>query len=61
MLDVVLLEGSGGVGSLKFGNRKPNSTTPLYFDIGQKHLKDCVAFSKGGGKEDQEPTFTVQR
>ena len=65
MLDVVLLEGSGGVGQLKFGNRKPGSTTALFFEIGEKHLKDCDG---GGGRRgtsavsgESTSVFTVQR
>ena len=36
-----MIQGRGGKGYLKFGNRKPSSGMPLTFNIGPKHLKDC--------------------
>ena len=42
VVDVVTFHGIGGQGSLKFGNRKPgDASTPLVFNVGSKHLKDC--------------------
>lgn len=41
VLDAALIQGRGGRGFLKFGNRKPGSSLPLAFNIGAKHLKDC--------------------
>lgn len=35
------LVGRGALAQFKFGNRKPGSTTPLLFELAEKHLKDC--------------------
>ena len=41
VVDAVIVQGRGGRGYLKFGSRKPGSSSPLIFNIGPKHLKDC--------------------
>ncbi|CAG0879470.1 unnamed protein product, partial [Darwinula stevensoni] len=40
-LDLILLEGEGSKGELKFGNRRTNHPSPFLFDISDRHLKDC--------------------
>lgn len=41
VLEVVWLTAKAGVYQFKFGNRKPGSTTPLLFELSDKHLRDC--------------------
>ena len=41
ILEVVRLVGRGAHAQFKFGNRKPGSSTPLLFELAEKHLKDC--------------------
>lgn len=53
------LNGEGVIASLKFGNRKPGSSTPLFFDITEKHLKDCDRDKNK--KVTAPPNFTVKR
>lgn len=53
------MTGEGVIASLKFGNRKPGSTTPLLFDITEKHLKDCDRDKNK--KVTTPPNFTVKR
>lgn len=53
------LTGQGVVPSLKFGNRKPGSTTPLLFDLTEKHLKDCD--KEKVKKTSAPPNLTVKR
>ncbi|XP_073994610.1 transmembrane protein 131 isoform X2 [Rhodnius prolixus] len=59
ILEVVELIGSGAYVQFKFGNRKPGSSTPLLFELVDKHLKECE------GLEDKDqnhpPNLTVKR
>lgn len=41
ILEVLRLVGRGAHAQFKFGNRKPGSSTPLLFELADKHLKDC--------------------
>lgn len=41
VLEIAQLSGTGAHAQFKFGNRKPGSTTPLLFELTDKHLKDC--------------------
>lgn len=41
ILEVIRLISRGAHAQFKFGNRKPGSTTPLLFELAEKHLKDC--------------------
>lgn len=41
VLEVLRVMGRGASAQFRFGNRKPGSTTPLLFELGDKHLKDC--------------------
>ncbi|XP_037044012.1 transmembrane protein 131 homolog [Bradysia coprophila] len=41
VLEVVWLTAKAGTYQFKFGNRKPGSTTPLLFELSDKHLRDC--------------------
>lgn len=41
ILEVVRMIGRGASAQFRFGNRKPGSTTPLLFELADKHLKDC--------------------
>lgn len=41
ILEVVRMIGRGASAQFRFGNRKPGSTTPLLFELTDKHLKDC--------------------
>ncbi|XP_045617513.2 transmembrane protein 131 isoform X2 [Procambarus clarkii] len=58
VIDAMLVQGRGGRGFLKFGNRKPGSAMPLAFNIGAKHLKDC---DNGRSSKYYQPNFTVKR
>ncbi|XP_069954287.1 transmembrane protein 131 isoform X3 [Cherax quadricarinatus] len=58
VIDAMLVQGRGGRGFLKFGNRKPGSTMPLAFNIGAKHLKDC---DNARSSKYYQPNFTVKR
>ncbi|KAK7021786.1 hypothetical protein SK128_004918, partial [Halocaridina rubra] len=58
VIDAMLIQGRGGRGFLKFGNRKPGSATPLAFNIGAKHLKDC---DNTRSSKYYQPNFTVKR
>lgn len=35
------MTGRGANAQFRFGSRKPGSTTPLLFELAEKHLKDC--------------------
>lgn len=41
VLEAIWLTAKAGVYQFKFGNRKPGSTTPLLFELSDKHLRDC--------------------
>lgn len=41
ILEVLRLSGRGASAQFRFGHRKPGSTTPLLFELTEKHLKDC--------------------
>lgn len=41
ILEVLRVIGQGTNAQFRFGNRKPGSTTPLLFELADKHLKDC--------------------
>lgn len=41
ILEVLRVMGQGANAQFRFGNRKPGSTTPLLFELADKHLKDC--------------------
>lgn len=41
ILEVLRVMGQGANAQFRFGNRKPGSTTPLLFELAEKHLKDC--------------------
>ena len=41
ILEVVKLSGRGAIAQFKFGNRKTDSTSPLLFELSEKHLRDC--------------------
>ena len=41
ILDAIVLQGQGGHGDILFSNRKPGSTSPLLFELTEKHLKSC--------------------
>ncbi|XP_071538431.1 transmembrane protein 131 isoform X3 [Panulirus ornatus] len=58
VIDAMLVQGRGGRGFLKFGNRKPGSAMPLAFNIGAKHLKDC---DNARSSKYYQPNFTVKR
>lgn len=59
IIEALRLTGEGVIASLKFGNRKPGSSTPLFFDITEKHLKDCDRDKNK--KVTAPPNFTVKR
>ncbi|XP_032680759.1 transmembrane protein 131 isoform X2 [Odontomachus brunneus] len=44
ILEVVRMIGRGASAQFRFGNRKPGSTTPLLFELADKHLKDCERY-----------------
>ncbi|GAB6023951.1 hypothetical protein CHUAL_008681 [Chamberlinius hualienensis] len=41
VLEVVHLQGAGANCDIRFGSRAPGSSTPLLFELTEKHLKDC--------------------
>ena len=41
ILEVLRMSGRGASAQFRFGHRKPGSTTPLLFELTDKHLKDC--------------------
>ncbi|XP_036149378.1 transmembrane protein 131 isoform X2 [Monomorium pharaonis] len=41
ILEVLRLNGRGASAQFRFGHRKPGSTTPLLFELTDKHLKNC--------------------
>ena len=56
-VDLVNLVGSGAVGDIKFGNRKPGSVIHA-FEVTEKHLKDC---EKAATTKHILPNLTVKR
>ncbi|KAL1110503.1 hypothetical protein AAG570_008031 [Ranatra chinensis] len=60
ILETVQLTGTGAYAQFKFGNRKPGSTSPLLFELNEKHLKDCDISGENIRKH-PGPNFTVKR
>lgn len=58
ILEVLRLVGRGAYGQFKFGNRKPGSSTPLLFELAEKHLKDC---ERERLRKNPVPNLTVKR
>ncbi|XP_015599442.1 transmembrane protein 131 isoform X2 [Cephus cinctus] len=58
ILEVVRLVGRGAHAQFKFGNRKPGSTTPLLFELADRHLKDC---ERERLRRNPVPNLTVKR
>ncbi|KAG7204441.1 hypothetical protein KM043_004877 [Ampulex compressa] len=58
ILEVLPLFGQGANAQFRFGNRKPGSTTPLQFELADKHLKDC---ERERFKRNPVPNLTVKR
>lgn len=55
ILEVLRMSGRGASAQFRFGHRKPGSTTPLLFELTDKHLKDCermYVFSSSSSKEE---------
>ena len=40
-LDMLVVQGRGAYGQLQFGSQRPGSSSPLLFELTEKHLKDC--------------------
>jgi hypothetical protein len=65
-LELVSLSGQGQSAKFLLANRKPGSTQPLLFDIGEQHLKNCETGPNGGGSWQSRfqyllPSVTVKR
>nr|XP_012140645.1 PREDICTED: transmembrane protein 131 [Megachile rotundata] len=58
ILEVLRVIGQGTNAQFRFGNRKPGSTTPLLFELADKHLKDC---EREQLKRNPVPNLTVKR
>ncbi|XP_015437161.1 PREDICTED: transmembrane protein 131 [Dufourea novaeangliae] len=58
ILEVLRIMGQGANAQFRFGNRKPGSTTPLLFELADKHLKDC---ERERSKRNPVPNLTVKR
>ncbi|XP_018402600.1 PREDICTED: transmembrane protein 131 [Cyphomyrmex costatus] len=56
ILEVLRMSGRGASAQFRFGHRKPGSTTPLLFELTNKHLKDCEQ-----DRKKHVTTFTVKR
>ncbi|KAG1714735.1 Transmembrane protein 131 [Nymphon striatum] len=41
VLDTVVIEGQGGHGEIKFGNKRPSLDSSLLLEMTEKHLTDC--------------------
>lgn len=62
VVEAVWLSARAVVPQFKFGNRKPGNTTPLQFEITEKHLKLCEKKSPGGANVliSSKRTFTAK-
>ncbi|XP_076446798.1 transmembrane protein 131-like isoform X2 [Babylonia areolata] len=60
IMDTVVVTGQGCQGEMKFSNRKPGSSSPLAFEMTEKHLKNCETSDKKPNKL-TVPHFTVRR
>lgn len=58
ILEVLRMNGRGASAQFRFGNRKPGSTTPLLFELVDKHFKDC---ERDRSKHATTPVLTVKR
>ncbi|XP_011257207.1 transmembrane protein 131 isoform X3 [Camponotus floridanus] len=58
ILEVLRMSGRGASAQFRFGNRKPGSTTPLLFELVDKHFKDC---ERDRSKHATTPVLTVKR
>uniref|UniRef100_A0A1B6C098 Transmembrane protein 131-like N-terminal domain-containing protein n=1 Tax=Clastoptera arizonana TaxID=38151 RepID=A0A1B6C098_9HEMI len=58
VVEVLQMHGSGAYTQFKFGNRKPGSSTPLVFELAEKHLKDCEREKQ---RKFPSPNVTVKR
>ncbi|KMR00163.1 putative transmembrane protein 131 [Lasius niger] len=58
ILEVLRMSGRGASAQFRFGNRKPGSTTPLLFELVDKHFKDC---ERDRSKHVTTPVLTVKR
>ena len=38
---MLVVQGRGAFGQLQFGSQRPGSSSPLVFELVEKHLKDC--------------------
>lgn len=57
-LELVSVSGQGQSAKFLLANRKPGSTQPLLFDIGEQHLKNCLI---GATNKYLPPSVTVKR
>ena len=51
---MLVVQGRGAYGQLQFGSQRPGSSSPLLFELTEKHLKDCEwgwgrGLGRGGG------------
>lgn len=62
VVEAVWLSARAVVPQFKFGNRKPGNTTPLQFEISEKHLKLCEKSSSAGATVliSSKRTFTAK-